>query len=219
MEDNAKDLMLADYLDGKITRQQVLRQFPDVVEELELLDLSIQALGSLPLLRTNKRINMPASISAIKLKQKKYWYAAASVMLIAVTTVFFFLGHKKDNTNFSAHLESNQTEEKLIALVEILQSATDADKYQYQLLQLSTKDKNSNIRYMALEKLVQLPVHLSDAELTNFINAEQIFTNQTVWLELWIKIHPTANSELLQWLNKEDINPTVKNYGVSLLKS
>jgi hypothetical protein len=219
MENNVKDLMLADYLDGKIARQQLLGQFPDAEEELELLDLSIQALSSLPLLKTNKQTNTPTSLPLINLKKKKYWYAAASVILITITAAFFFLSHKKDNINFSAHLESNQTEEKLIALAEILQSATSADKYQQQLLQLSTKDRNSNIRYMALEKLVQLPVHLSDAELTDYINAEQIFTNQTVWLELWIKIHPTANSTLLQWLNKEDINPAVKNYGVSLLKA
>jgi hypothetical protein len=219
MNTNERDLLLVDYLDKKVTRQELLNKFPDLAMELDLINLTINALNSLPEVNTGKQMEIPVTGTVIKFNRRKYWYAAATVILIAGAAFLFVFRNGNENYKLSMLLSSNKTDEKIKALWSVFQLKSQSKSYQKKLLLLATKDNNSNIRYMALEELGEITEPLSEPELINYISQEQIFTNQTAWLELWVKLHPQPGNELQTWLNKEGINPTVKNYGLRLIKS
>ena len=219
MNTNERDLLLVDYLDKKVTRQELLNKFPDLVVELDLINLSTNALNSLPEVNTSKQMEIPVTGAVIKFNRRKYWYAAATVILIAGAAFLFVFRNELGNNKFSMLLSSNKTDEKIKALWSVFQPKSQSKSYEGKLLLLATKDNNSNIRYMALEELGEITEQLSEPELINYISNEQIFTNQTAWLELWVKLHPHPGDELQRWLNMEGINPTVKSYGLSLIKS
>ena len=219
MENSIQDLLLTDYLDGKISKQELVERFPDLKEDAELLELSVQALNSLTLLEPGLNTLTRTHEHRIPIVRRNYRYATASIFLVAIAALFFFLTREGKNIHhFSAQVKVSRTDEKITVLWKILQPGGGPGNYQ-QLLQLATTEKNSAVRYLALEKLVQQPVYLSEAELKNKISSEPIFTNQTVWLELWAKLYPSSEQEMIQWLNGDQVNPTVKKYGLSLLES
>jgi hypothetical protein len=218
MNTNEQDLILADFIDNKITLKELLEKFPELAEESELLNRSIYAMNSLPDINTNKLIELPETATKIKINRKIIWYAAASILFIAVLTIFLFHNQGTEHT-LTSQLNSIKTEEKIKVLWATLQQKSVSKSTKEKILLLASTDKNSSIRYLALENLIESGFQLSEKDIIFNISKEQTYTNQTAWMELWIKLYPQGTNEFLKWLETEGINPIVKSYGMSLIKS
>lgn len=207
-----KDLLLADFMEGKITEDELRTLYPDLTADIELIKLSMGALEKLP------QVSSQAVIDIIPKRRSRvirnYWLAAACLTLIVGIGWLVSNDHKKLQWT-----DSTSTDQQIVALWGEWNNVDKSEAKQRQLLEIATGNHNSNVRYLALEHFMQQPLALSQADLTKYLGNEKNLTNQIMWLELWIKLYHENDDEFKQWLDQEDINPLVKAYGEELIKN
>ena len=76
-----KEILLADYLDNKISESELLSKHPELSEDIELIKRSKNALGKLELIDPKKEFDIRKTKSVFQINTK-IWYAAASIILI-----------------------------------------------------------------------------------------------------------------------------------------
>lgn len=217
MKINKKDILLADFMEGNISKADLLAKYPELREEIELIKLSINALEKLEPAEPEKTININSNISLLVRIPKTAWYAAAAI-LIVVSLSLFITGNDSINTTVNNYIISEKTEVKIIDLWRFERIERIDQKQQELLLNLALYDQNSNIRYMALQKLIDQPLFLQEIKLYQFASNENNATNQTAWIDLWIKLHADTKG-LKKWLNKSDLDPLVKTYAETEIKN
>lgn len=216
-----KDLLLADYMDGTISEADLLALYPELREDIEMINLSKNALSNLELESPTSKVDMPLEQYSKVFFRKQTWVAAALMILFITVALSLhkFYQNKSESIEFAEIFKNEKTDIKILALWSMWQENSISEQHRKQLLDVALNDKNSNVRYMALQKLSEQPLALSQPDLYQYIEREESLNNQTAWIELWVQIHNTKSDLLEQWLNQEKINPFIKEYGVGIINN
>jgi hypothetical protein len=215
-----KDRLLADFMEGKISETELLDQHPEWQEEVEMIKLSRQALAELVAPSPEKKIRVEVEEVKKKSIKRVGWYlAAASVVVLLALALILNRQPNENPGSFAQNASRRSTVVQIDSLWQLWDRPTLKQEEREALLDLALHHANSNLRYLALQKLATDPPPLVEKELFQFASQEQSFNNQTVWLELWVQLHASRPPELLKWLEQEEIHPQVKDYGRQLTSS
>ena len=213
-----KDILLADYLDGKISESELLSKHPELSTDIEMIKSSQSALEKLEMIKPQKEFDIKSANSFNKFSPR-IWYAAASIILIIGLSLIFQDFNIKKTDYFDENLSARGIDEKLMGLWSIWESDDIDNNNREKLLDLARNNDNSNVRYLALQKLIDQSIKLEEEELYRFLNDETNFNNQTAWIDLWQKQSRGKSEMLMSWLEKDYVNPIVREYGEESIRN
>lgn len=215
-----KDILLSNYLAHKITEAELLARHPEWKEDIEMIKLSIQALDNMEFVQPKSTVRISAPKPIVNRMGKKRWYVAAGVTIfLLVGMSLFIMDFKSSKKIESGGVEIGKTDEKIVGLWKLWQKKKTSNSDKARLISLAVNDRNSTVRYIALQQLSEQNLFLEEKELYQYLEGERNFNNQVAWIELWVKIHHTKSKRLQQWLKKEDIHPQVRAYGEQIVKN
>ena len=215
-----KDILLSNYLAHKITEAELLARHPEWKEDIEMIKLSIQALDNMEFVQPKSTVRISAPKPIVNRMGKKRWYVAAGVTIfLLVGMSLFIMDFKSSKKIESGGVEIGNTDEKIVGLWKLWQKKKTSNSDKARLISLAVNDRNSTVRYIALQQLSEQSLFLEEKELYQYLEGERNFNNQVAWIELWVKIHHTKSKRLQQWLKKEDIHPQVRAYGEQIVKN
>ncbi|MEM7103694.1 MAG: hypothetical protein AAF502_11220 [Bacteroidota bacterium] len=213
-----KDSLLADYLEGLISEEALIGLYPDLQSELKDIKRAQSALAQLESPDQEKGVIIDFPPPTTSVKNTLFIKLAASILfLVSLVLLIQHLGNPNQNL-ISLDLEKASTEEKLQAIIEIMSSDISGKEDITQLIGLAVNDDNSNIRYLALQKLADNPPQLTETTILNSLEKEQIINNQIAWIELWVILNKKDPKTIQNWLDQPERHPLVKSHGEQIIK-